>query len=121
MSKMTSPFRRSAAYFNSLVKIANMRAGLDLRVREEAFKEHFQALRKKDLEVIFQYIEASANQGAVRVINWESCTPAPIRKLLFEDKEIQTYMQNNGFSYSDGPECIEWWGAEEPKAPLQLK
>jgi len=120
---MTAPFRRSAAYFNSLVKIANMRAGLDLRVREEMFKEHFEALRKKDLEVIFQYIEVSANQGAVRVFNWEWCTPAPIRKLLFEDNEIQTYMQNNGFSYSDGPECIEWFAAEEQKtkAPLQLK
>lgn len=117
---MTAPFRRSAAYFNSLVKIANARTHLVIRVREEKFKEHFEALRKKDLDVVFQYIEASANQGAVRIMNWEWCTPTPIRKLLFEDQDFQKYMEKNGFAYSDNPECVEWWHAEE-KTPFQLK
>lgn len=120
----TVPFRRSAAYFNSLVKIANMRAHLDIRVREEIYKERFEIFRKKDIDTIFQYIEGSAAQGAVRVFNWEWTTPAPIRKLLFEDKDIQTFMVKNGFIYSDHPECIEWWHAEESsriKAALQLK
>ena len=117
----TASFRRSAAYFNNLVKISNMKAGLSNRVREEIYKERIELLRRADLEIVYKYIERSANQGAVRVFNWEWSTPAPIRKLLFEDKEIQTYMQNNGFTYSDNPECVEWWAAEEPKAPLQLK
>lgn len=117
----TASFRRSAAYFNSLVKIANTRAHLDIRVHKELNKERVEMMRAKDLDGLFKYIEMSANQGAVRIMNWEWTTPAQIRKLLFEDKEIQTYMQNNGFSYSDGPECVEWWAAEEPKEPLQLK
>ena len=119
----TAPFRRSAAYFNNLVKISNMRAHLDIRVHEEILNERFEAKRVKDLDLIFKYIERSANQGAVRVINWEWCTPAPIRKLLFEDTDIQNYMQKKGFYYSDSPESLEWWHAEEKvtKATLQLK
>ena len=109
------PFRRSAVYMNNLVKIANARAGLANKVREEMYNAHFEHLRKKDLEVIFQYIESSAKQGAVRVMNWEWSTPSPVRKLLFEDKDIQNFMMKNGFSYSDHPECIEWYNAEETK------
>ena len=118
---MTSvPFRRSAAYFNNLVKISNMRAKLDIRVREEITKQRFEASREKDLTEVYKYIENSAKQGAVRVMNWEWSTPAPIRKLLFEDKEIQRYMLKNGFVYSNSPECVEWFHAET-KEPLQLK
>lgn len=111
----TVPFRRSASYFNSLVKIANMNAGLAIKVREEVYKNHFEATRKKDLEVLFQYIEGSAKQGAVRIMNWDGSTPAPIRKLLFEDKEMQLFMMNNGFVYS-GKDCVEWY-----QAPTALK
>jgi len=107
-------FRRSAAYANNLVKIANLKAGLANQVRAEMYSAGVEATRKKDLEIVFQYIEGSANQGAVRVHNWTWSTPAPIRKLLFEDEEIKNYMVSNGFSYSDG--AIEWYHAEtDPK------
>lgn len=115
----TVPFRRSAVYFNGLVKIANMRAHLNIRVREEKYKETFETVRKQDLDTVFKYIEGSATQGAVRVHNWEWSTPAPIRKLLFEDKEIQKYMVANGFIYLDHPQSIEWWHAEESKAMMK--
>jgi hypothetical protein len=125
------PFRRSATYFNRLVKAANAKALMKICINEEnkskfevAHKvDHgevlimnyelskFEVDRKVDLDAVFQYIEASAKQGAVRVINWEWSTPAHIRKLLFEDQEIQKYMRANGFLYSSGPDCIEWWHA----------
>ena len=103
-------FRRSATYANNLVKIANLKAGLANQVRAEMFTAEIEVRRKKDLEVVFQYIEGSANQGAVRIQNWTGFTPTPIRKLLFEDQDIQNYMIRNGFSYS--ADAIEWYHAE---------
>lgn len=103
-------FRRSAAYANNLVKIANLKARLENQVRAEMYSAGVEARRKKDLEIVFQYIEGSANQGAVRIHNWTWSTPAPIRTFLFEDEEIKNYMVSNGFSYSDG--AIEWYHVE---------
>jgi hypothetical protein len=104
-------FRRSAAYANNLVKIANLKAGLANQVRVDMYVVGIEITRKKDLEIVFQYIEGSANQGAVRIQNWSWSTPEPIRKLLFEDEEIQNYMIRNGFRYST--DTIEWYHAEK--------
>lgn len=105
-------FRRSAAYMNALVKIANQKAGLENIVRVEKYKHELETRRAEDLNRVYKVLEASAKQGAVRIQNWE-LTPKDIRNLLFEDSEIKRYLQSNGFSYSNN--AVEWYGAPLPE------
>ena len=109
-------FRRSAIYMNNLVKIANMEATIANRIQDERKYFELEERRKLDLEIVYKHIEEHAKRGAVRVFNWEHATPAHIRKLLFEDQEIQKYLRKSGFMYTYN--SIEWYHAEERDTQL---
>lgn len=102
-------FRRSAVYFKKLVDISGEQAKLQMIINAEKYKYELETRRGEDLARVYDYIERNARGGAVRVMNWG--TPALEKKLIFDDKEIKTYLMSNGFSYSDN--SLEWWHAKE--------
>jgi hypothetical protein len=107
----TIPFRRSAAYANRLVNIANQKAGLQLILSSEKYAAELESRRAEDIERVYNYIERAASGGAVRVFDWEWSTPKKERELIFKDDEIKSYLQRNGFSYDYN--CVEWWHVKE--------
>ena len=107
-------FRRSAIYINKLTTIANIRAYLYNVARSEKVTDDFEKRRFEDVEIVYNYIERSANVGAVRIFDtcW-SDRNTHIRDLIFRDKEIKAFLIANGFHYSSSykDECVEWYQA----------
>ncbi len=109
-------FRRSAIYINKLTTIANIRAYLNNVARSEKVTDNFEKRRLADIEIVYNYIEHSANVGAVRIFDtcWSDKNKnTHIRDLIFRDKEIKAFLIANGFHYSSSykDECIEWYQA----------
>jgi hypothetical protein len=107
---MTTPFRRSAGFMNSLVKIAGQQSQLLRKVQAEKHDAALEIRRAADIDRVYNYIERAARGGAVRVFDWDWSTPQKERDLIFRDDEIKTYLQYNGFSYDYN--CVEWWHAK---------
>ena len=109
-------FRRSAIYMNKLTTIANIKAHLNIVKRSEKVTDKFEERRLSDIEIVYNYIERSANVGAVRIFDsyWSDRNENTYaRDLIFRDKEIKAFLIANGFHYSSSykDECIEWYQA----------
>lgn len=105
-------FYRTASYANRLTKAAAAQASIQLSqrsARAAAVLQEIESRRKADLDRVYYLIHRSAHGGGVRIFNWDWTTAKEDRHLLFEDKEIQKYLEGQGFSYTYN--AIEWYHA----------